>query len=78
MIITCKNCHASYNLDESLLDPTGSRVRCTNCGHVFVAYPPPTITVPDDDIDEGVDVTDAEVDETWESPAPETTEFDFE
>lgn len=78
MIITCKNCHASYNLDESLLDPAGSRVRCTNCGHVFVAYPPPTITVPDDDIDEGVDVTDAEVDETWESPAPETTEFDFE
>lgn len=49
MIITCENCHASYKLDDSLLDPAGSRVRCTNCGHVFVARPPQEIPPPEDD-----------------------------
>lgn len=49
MIITCENCHASYTLDDALLDPAGSRVRCTNCGHVFIAQPPPTAAVPEDE-----------------------------
>ncbi|MEE4608397.1 MAG: DUF3426 domain-containing protein [Desulfobacteraceae bacterium] len=49
MIITCENCHASYKLDDSLLDPAGSRVRCTNCGHVFVAQPPTEAPPSDDD-----------------------------
>jgi predicted Zn finger-like uncharacterized protein len=49
MIVTCENCHVSYKLDASVLDPAGSRVRCTNCGHVFIAYPPPEVPVPADD-----------------------------
>jgi predicted Zn finger-like uncharacterized protein len=49
MIVTCENCHASYKLDASVLDPAGSRVRCTNCGHVFIAYPPPEVSPPADD-----------------------------
>jgi predicted Zn finger-like uncharacterized protein len=40
MIITCKKCSASFNLDENLLKPTGSKVRCSKCNEVFVAYPP--------------------------------------
>jgi pilus assembly protein FimV len=44
MIITCENCHASYKLDDSVLDPAGSRVRCTNCGHVFIAKPSPAVS----------------------------------
>ncbi|MBW1754259.1 MAG: zinc-ribbon domain-containing protein [Deltaproteobacteria bacterium] len=40
MIITCEECQASFNLDESLLKPTGSKVRCSKCKKVFVAYPP--------------------------------------
>ncbi len=40
MIITCEQCEASFNLDEGLLKPTGSRVRCSKCKHVFRAYPP--------------------------------------
>jgi predicted Zn finger-like uncharacterized protein len=40
MIITCKACKASFNLDESLLKPEGSKVRCSKCKEIFVAYPP--------------------------------------
>ncbi|MEJ2656816.1 MAG: DUF3426 domain-containing protein [Desulfobacterales bacterium] len=40
MIITCKECNASFNLDENLLKPTGSKVRCSKCNEVFLAYPP--------------------------------------
>ncbi len=40
MIITCKNCNTSYNLDPAKIAATGSRVRCSNCGNVFVVYPP--------------------------------------
>jgi tetratricopeptide (TPR) repeat protein len=29
-----------YDLDESLLAPTGSQVQCTKCQHVFTAFPP--------------------------------------
>ncbi|RZB34096.1 MAG: hypothetical protein SRB2_03489 [Desulfobacteraceae bacterium Eth-SRB2] len=40
MIITCKGCNASFNLDESLLKPEGSKVRCSKCKEIFMAYPP--------------------------------------
>jgi predicted Zn finger-like uncharacterized protein len=41
MIITCEECKTSYNLDASQLQPSGTKVRCTNCRHVFTAFPPP-------------------------------------
>jgi predicted Zn finger-like uncharacterized protein len=41
MIITCEECKTSYNLDANQLQPSGTKVRCTNCQHVFTAYPPP-------------------------------------
>jgi len=40
MIINCKACNASFNLNESLLKPEGSKVRCSKCKEVFIAYPP--------------------------------------
>jgi pilus assembly protein FimV len=40
MIITCKACNASFNLNENLLKPEGSKVRCSKCKEVFMAYPP--------------------------------------
>ncbi len=43
MIIQCKNCEKKFRLDESLLDKDGSRVRCSVCRQVFVAYPPEPI-----------------------------------
>ncbi|MBN1931589.1 MAG: zinc-ribbon domain-containing protein, partial [Desulfobacterales bacterium] len=40
MIITCKECETRFNLDESLLKKTGSKVRCSKCKSIFLAYPP--------------------------------------
>ena len=40
MIIECEKCHAKFNLDESLLKETGSKVRCSSCKHVFTVFPP--------------------------------------
>ena len=44
MIITCEECRTSFNLDETLLKPTGSKVRCSKCGDVFITFPPPPET----------------------------------
>ncbi len=38
MIIECDRCRTTFNLDENLLDNEGSKVRCSICGHVFLAY----------------------------------------
>ena len=40
MIITCKACDTSFNLDDKMLKPTGSKVRCSVCTNVFTAFPP--------------------------------------
>ena len=39
MIITCKECNSSFNVDDSLINETGSKVRCSKCDNIFVAYP---------------------------------------
>jgi predicted Zn finger-like uncharacterized protein len=39
MIITCQECNSSFNVDDSLIKETGSKVRCSKCEHVFVTYP---------------------------------------
>ena len=40
MLIQCPNCDTKYNLNESVLGPDGSKVRCIRCDHVFfVALP---------------------------------------
>jgi predicted Zn finger-like uncharacterized protein len=41
MVIECKSCSKKFNLDENLLKPTGSRVRCSKCGTIFHACPAP-------------------------------------
>lgn len=40
MFITCQECNTTFRLDEALLKPTGSKVRCSQCRHMFLAYPP--------------------------------------
>ncbi len=40
MILTCQNCSTSFQLDESLLKPSGSKVRCSRCKHIWRARPP--------------------------------------
>src|SRR5210317_663576 len=46
MIITCKECNSSFNVDDGLITETGSKVRCSKCENIFVAYP----HVPEDDL----------------------------
>ena len=41
MVVTCEECLTRFNLDESILKKTGSKVRCCQCKHVFTVYPPP-------------------------------------
>ena len=39
MIITCQECNSSFNVEDSLIKETGSKVRCSKCENIFVAYP---------------------------------------
>ena len=39
MIIECINCSRKFNLNEHILNPNGSKVRCTKCGQIFRAFP---------------------------------------
>jgi predicted Zn finger-like uncharacterized protein len=41
MVIECIGCLRRFKLDERLLKPSGSRVRCTKCGKIFSASPGP-------------------------------------
>ena len=43
MIILCKSCQASYRIDPTILEPAGSKVRCSKCQEVFTALPPEQI-----------------------------------
>lgn len=40
MIVACPNCQSKYNLPEDKVAPTGSKVRCARCKHVFTVMPP--------------------------------------
>jgi len=76
MIIICKKCNANFNLDESLLKPTGSKVRCSKCKEVFVAYPPKVSEEIEAPLEMELDVEDQKVTEDLEVDKKETTEPD--
>lgn len=40
MIINCEKCDSKFNLDETLLNESGSRVRCSVCKNIFMVMPP--------------------------------------
>ena len=46
MIVQCPNCQTSYNLDEGRIGPSGSKVRCSNCQHVFTVMAPAEAAAP--------------------------------
>lgn len=39
MYITCHECNTVFRLDERRLKPAGSKVRCSQCGNIFTAFP---------------------------------------
>ena len=39
-MVHCKSCHSLFRLDSRLIKPTGSKVRCSNCGEIFKVIKP--------------------------------------
>ncbi len=61
MIINCEKCGSRFNLDERLLKENGSRVRCSVCKNIFLAFPP----LPEKESD-----SDSELEETVNLDSP--------
>jgi len=40
MIVQCEKCGTKFSLDDSLIKPNGSKVRCSLCKHVFTVFSP--------------------------------------
>ena len=40
MRLTCPNCDAEYEVDDSAIPDTGRDVQCSNCGHAWFQLPP--------------------------------------
>jgi pilus assembly protein FimV len=76
MIISCKECNANFKLDESLLKPTGSKVRCSKCNEIFVAYPPKISEEIEAPIEMELDIEDQQVTEDLEADKKEMTDPD--
>lgn len=91
MIITCEECSTSFHLDDSLLKPEGSKVRCSRCRNVFTAFPPEKeipaapdlIPISSHDEPETAGPLDVDREEAFDfgtqedSPAMEEEELDF-
>jgi len=65
MIVACPNCQSKYNLPEEKIAPTGSKVRCARCKHVFTAMPPGK------DFDKELDELTASEPQPAPKPAPQ-------
>ncbi|MDO9109410.1 MAG: DUF3426 domain-containing protein [Desulfatirhabdiaceae bacterium] len=39
MIVTCEACFTTFNLNDELIKPSGSKVRCSKCHKVFKVFP---------------------------------------
>ncbi len=74
MIITCEECSTRFNLDDSLIQPKGTKVRCSQCKHVFTAFAEPAQTP----APSGIPVP-AEISDSTEIPVPtETPDLEFD
>ena len=39
MIVDCEKCDSKFNLDDTLIQENGSKVRCSVCKHIFTVFP---------------------------------------
>ena len=62
MIITCKECESSFQVDDRLIQENGSKVRCSKCSAVFVVYPPALDAGATPESDGGPESDDLELD----------------
>src|SRR4051812_14163811 len=42
MDVVCERCQTEYEFDDALVSERGATVKCTNCGHQFKIYRPPS------------------------------------
>ena len=64
MIISCNECDSTFSVDDSLIKDTGSKVRCSKCNSVFLAYPQPLETDEGEELSlEGLDTSLADLEE---------------
>jgi predicted Zn finger-like uncharacterized protein len=64
MNISCNECDATFSVDDSLIKDTGSKVRCSKCNSVFLAYPQPLETDESEELSlEGLDTSSADLEE---------------
>lgn len=47
MIVTCEKCNTSFDLDDDMIQESGSEVKCSECEHVFTAYKPAAVGEPE-------------------------------
>jgi len=40
MIVPCRSCRSTFQLDSGLVKPAGTLVKCSKCQEVFKVYPP--------------------------------------
>lgn len=45
MIVQCEQCEKKFKLNPDLIKDSGTRVRCSNCQHVFTVAPPKPVEV---------------------------------
>ena len=76
MIITCSQCKTSFNLNEKILKPSGSKVRCSKCKNVFFAYPPESVEAPETPLREESQIAGFDVDTGAEDNFKENREND--
>ena len=73
MIVHCEGCESSFRIEDHLIKPTGSKLRCSKCRHEFKVYPP----APVDEAEEPLILGDAlPAAETAPVPA-EMSDIDF-
>jgi len=42
MIVKCEKCQIAFNINDKLIKPGGSKLRCSKCKHIFTVSPPET------------------------------------
>ncbi len=40
MIVKCEKCQVAFNVNDNLIKPGGSKLRCSKCKHIFTVHPP--------------------------------------
>ncbi|HSF63981.1 MAG TPA: zinc-ribbon domain-containing protein [Paracoccaceae bacterium] len=68
MRLTCPNCDAQYEVDDSAIPDTGRDVQCSNCGHAWFQLPP--------DVEAALEAEEAVFDASPRPAPPEAAEDD--